>query len=50
MWSGFRSRGSGERRQQQAGRFRHRLLDGAMINLVNTDPPYNVCLMYSVAA
>jgi ParB-like chromosome segregation protein Spo0J len=27
-----------------------RLLDGASIHLVNTDPPYNVRLMYSVAA
>jgi ParB-like chromosome segregation protein Spo0J len=27
-----------------------RLLDGATIHLVNTDPPYNVRLMYSVAA
>jgi len=27
-----------------------RLLDGAQIHLVNTDPPYNVRLMYSVAA
>lgn len=27
-----------------------RLLDGAVIHLVNTDPPYNVRLMYSVAA
>jgi ParB-like chromosome segregation protein Spo0J len=27
-----------------------RLLDGAEIHLVNTDPPYNVRLMYSVAA
>jgi ParB-like chromosome segregation protein Spo0J len=27
-----------------------RLLDGAAIHLVNTDPPYNVRLMYSVAA
>jgi ParB-like chromosome segregation protein Spo0J len=27
-----------------------RLLDGAPIHLVNTDPPYNVRLMYSVAA
>ena len=27
-----------------------RLLDGATIDLVNMDPPYNVCLMYRVAA
>ena len=27
-----------------------RLLDGARIHLVNTDPPYNVRLMYRVAA
>lgn len=27
-----------------------RLLDGQPIHLANTDPPYNVCLMYSVAA
>ena len=27
-----------------------RLLDGQPIHLCNTDPPYNVCLMYSVAA
>ena len=27
-----------------------RLLDGSRIHLVNTDPPYNVRLMYRVAA
>jgi hypothetical protein len=27
-----------------------RLLDGATIHLVNTDPPYNVRLMYRIAA
>ena len=27
-----------------------RLLDGAMIHLVNSDPPYNVRLMYRIAA